>query len=257
MSTIETSRQFSFEDPSLSQKQRSVTIGQSDCLLLSLTMVDGTDRGDEISSSHGIISVVSDNDLTTQGEVDSFIRKKPTIAELAAVERLREKESGFVIESSGSEGEAEAEPTPRPKDPSRLTKNATIIHSGYFYKQGQVRKNWKQRYFELWSLPLPSLLSSCSPFSSHQVTGRRECCYTKRRMTRLVRILYPLRLERNHPSLSVSLSRLCLCLVCLCLSLSVQRGRIDLKASTITRLEVGPSAICPLLSLPDPQTFLR
>jgi hypothetical protein len=99
--------------------------------------------------------VVSDNDLTTEGEVDIFIRKKPTIAELAAVERQREKESGFVIESSGSEGESEVT-TPKPKDSSRLTKNATIIHSGYFYKQGQVRKNWKQRYFELWSRPVPS-----------------------------------------------------------------------------------------------------
>jgi hypothetical protein len=94
------------------------------------------------------------------GEVDIYIKNKPTIAELAAAERAREKESGFVIESSESEGEAE---TQKPRDPSKLTKNATIIHSGYFYKQGQVRKNWKQRYFELWfaSLPFHIALHSC------------------------------------------------------------------------------------------------
>ena len=94
------------------------------------------------------------------GEVDVYIKNKPTIAELAAAERARQKETGFVIESSESEGEVE---TQRQRDPSKLTKNATIIHSGYFYKQGQVRKNWKQRYFELWFPPFrlsPLLLST-------------------------------------------------------------------------------------------------
>jgi hypothetical protein len=166
-----------------------------------------------------------------EGEVDVFIKNKPTIAELAAAERAREKESGFVIESSESEGETEIQ---RPqRETSRLTKNATIIHSGFFYKQGQVRKNWKQRYFELWF----ACLSFLSPLSFLLLTDSfsSPCLFLLYRSTGV--LLYKEAKDSvgtrtptlSLSSLTVSNSPL--------LSL-VQRGRIDLKASTITRLEV-------------------
>lgn len=102
-----------------------------------------------IDASPGIIPVQSEinlaRDSDEEGESELYVKKKPTIAELAAVERAREKESGFVIESSESDDDIDSR-----RDSSRNTKNATIIHSGFFYKQGQIRKNWKQRYFELW-----------------------------------------------------------------------------------------------------------
>lgn len=97
----------------------------------------------------GIVSVKSDADLTQNSdeerESELYVKQKPTIAELAAIERAREKESGFVIESSESDDDNDSR-----RESARNMKNATIIHSGFFYKQGQVRKNWKQRYFELW-----------------------------------------------------------------------------------------------------------
>mmetsp|Transcript_10264 Transcript_10264/g.15600 ORF Transcript_10264/g.15600 Transcript_10264/m.15600 type:complete len:367 (-) Transcript_10264:52-1152(-) len=83
-----------------------------------------------------------------EGEVDGFIKNRPSIAELAASERAAEMELGSG-ESDGSDIDHKSaiKPAVKKREPS----GATVIHSGLFLKQGQIRKNWKYRYFEILS----------------------------------------------------------------------------------------------------------
>lgn len=109
------------------------------------------ERMDRVTSDAELNKLENQN---VDGEVDIFIKKKPTIAELAAAERLHEKQSGYVIQSSDDEDnnlqsvsninsnqnqtQTQTQNSVQKDNNVKLTRNATIIHCGYFYKQGFV-----------------------------------------------------------------------------------------------------------------------